>query len=67
MYKTHFRLFYKGGIRELELCPCYHGFADVTVHFLCHLDLICSHVGDTPLGMSAKGCPERVSKEEEPP
>lgn len=49
------------GIGGLELCPHYYDFADVMVNFHCHLDLTCSHLGDTHLNMSPKVCPEKVS------
>lgn len=44
------------------LCLHCYGFTDVTVNFHSPLDPTCSHLGDTPLEMPAKVCPERVSK-----
>lgn len=60
MDTLHFRLFHKGEV--VKLCLRCYGFADVTVNFHSHLDPTCSHLGDTPLEMSAKVCPERSSK-----
>ena len=60
MDTLQFRLFHKGEV--VKLCLRCYGFADVTVNFHSHLDPIWSHLGDTPLEMSAKVCPERSSK-----